>query len=82
MEFEILAPGTARSAAKADVTNFRLYLEDLRGQVLAAARAGKSLEETRKSVDLSTYKDGAAMNRCTSSNMKGAYRLVQGHAPA
>jgi len=77
MEFDILAPGHGPLGAKADVTNFRLYLEDLRGQVLAAARAGKSLEETRKSVDLSTYKDWGGYEQMHELNIEGAYRLVQ-----
>ena len=78
MEFEILAPGHGRLGTKADVTNFRLYLEDLRAQVLAAARAGKSLEETKKSVDLSKYKDWGGFEQMSQLNIEGVYRLVQG----
>ena len=78
MEFEILAPGHGRLGTKADVTNFRLYLEDLRAQVLAAARAGKSLEDTKKSVDLSKYKDWGGYEQMHQLNIEGVYRLVQG----
>jgi glyoxylase-like metal-dependent hydrolase (beta-lactamase superfamily II) len=38
MEFDILAPGHGPLGTKANVTAFRHYLEDLRAQVLAAAR--------------------------------------------
>lgn len=78
MEFDILAPGHGALGGKADVTNFRLYFEDLRAQVLAAARAGKSLEETKKSVDLSKYKDWGGYEQMGQLNIEGVYRLVQG----
>jgi glyoxylase-like metal-dependent hydrolase (beta-lactamase superfamily II) len=78
LDFEILAPGHGALGGKADVTNFRLYLEDLRAQVLAAVRAGKSLEETKKSVDLSKYKDWGGYEQMSQLNIEGVYRLVQG----
>lgn len=77
MEFDILAPGHGALGSKADVVNFRLYLEDLRGQVLAAARAGKSLEETKKIVDLSKYKSWGGYEQMSQLNIEGVYRLVQ-----
>ena len=78
MDFDILAPGHGPLGKKADVAAFRGYLEDLRAQVLAAARAGKSLEETKQSVDLSKYKDWAGYEQMSQLNIEGAYRLVQG----
>ena len=77
MEFDILAPGHGPLGTKANVTAFRHYLEDLRAQVLAAARAGKSLEETKKSVDLSKYKDWSGYEQMGQLNIEGVYRLVQ-----
>lgn len=77
MEFDILAPGHGALGNKANVTAFRNYLEDLRGQVLAAARAGKSLEETKKSVDLSKYKSWGGYEQMGQLNIEGVYRLVQ-----
>jgi glyoxylase-like metal-dependent hydrolase (beta-lactamase superfamily II) len=77
MEFDILAPGHGALGSKANVTAFRNYLEDLRGQVLAAARAGKSLEETKKLVDLSKYKDWGGYEQMGELNIEGVYRLVQ-----
>ena len=78
MEFDILAPGHGPLGTKANVTAFRNYLEDLRAQVLAAARAGKTLEETKKLVDLSKYKDWAGYEQMSQLNIEGVYRLVQG----
>jgi glyoxylase-like metal-dependent hydrolase (beta-lactamase superfamily II) len=77
MEFDILAPGHGPLGNKANVTAFRNYLEDLRAQVLAAARAGKTLEETKKLVDLSKYKDWAGYEQMGQLNIEGVYRLVQ-----
>ncbi len=77
MEFDIFAPGHGSLGTKADVANFRLYLEDLRAQVLAAARAGKSLDETKKMVDLSKYKDWGGYEQMSQLNIEGMYRLVQ-----
>jgi glyoxylase-like metal-dependent hydrolase (beta-lactamase superfamily II) len=77
MEFDILAPGHGALGNKANVTAFRNYLEDLRAQVLAAARAGKSLEETKKSVDLSKYKEWGGYEQMGLLNIEGVYRLVQ-----
>jgi len=77
MEFDILAPGHGPLGTKANVTAFRGYLEDLRAQVLVAARAGKSLEDTKKSVDLSKYKDWGGYEQMGQLNIEGMYRLVQ-----
>lgn len=77
MEFDILAPGHGPLGTKANVTAFRGYLEDLRAQVLAAARAGKSLEDTKKSVDLSKYKDWGGFEQMGQLNIEGMYRMVQ-----
>jgi glyoxylase-like metal-dependent hydrolase (beta-lactamase superfamily II) len=77
MEFDILAPGHGPLGTKANVTAFRGYLEDLRAQVLTAARAGKSLEDTKKSVDLSKYKDWGGYEQMGQLNIEGMYRLVQ-----
>lgn len=77
MEFDILAPGHGPLGTKANVIAFRGYLEDLRAQVLAAARAGKSLEDTKKSVDLSKYKDWGGYEQMGQLNIEGMYRLVQ-----
>jgi glyoxylase-like metal-dependent hydrolase (beta-lactamase superfamily II) len=77
MEFDILAPGHGALGNKANVTAFRNYLEDLRAQVMAAARAGKSLEETKRSVDLSKYKDWGGYEQMGQLNIEGVYRLIQ-----
>lgn len=77
MDFDILAPGHDKLGSKADVVMFKDYMTDLYNQVLAAARAGKTLEETRAVVDLSKYKHFGQFDTWGPQNVDGAYRLVQ-----
>ncbi len=77
MEFETLAPGHGPLGNKGNVTAFREYLEDLRAQVLAGIGAGKSLEEIRRSVDLSRYREWAGYDEMRLRNIDGMYRLMQ-----
>ncbi len=77
MDFDILAPGHGKLGGKLDVTKFKVYMRDLHDQVLAAARAGKSLEETQASVDLSKHKDLFNYDKWSPLNIQGAYRQIQ-----
>lgn len=77
MDFDILAPGHGPLGTKADVTLFRSYMTDLYDQVLAAARAGKSLDETKAMVDLSKFKDLSGYEKYGSLNIEGAYKRIQ-----
>jgi glyoxylase-like metal-dependent hydrolase (beta-lactamase superfamily II) len=76
MEFDILAPGHGALGDKKHVVAFRSYMEDLRNQVLAAVRAGKTLEETKALVDISKYKDWGGFQQMGALNVEGMYRLV------
>jgi glyoxylase-like metal-dependent hydrolase (beta-lactamase superfamily II) len=77
LDFDILVPGHGPLGTKADVAAFRGYLSDLYGQVLAAARAGKSLEETKAAVDLSKYKEWNQFQAWSPLNIEGAYARIQ-----
>ena len=79
MDFDILAPGHGRLGTKADVAAFREYMSDLHDQVLAQARMGKSLEETKAAVDLSKYKSWGQFEAWSPLNIEGAYERVQLH---
>lgn len=79
MDFDILVPGHGRQGNPGSVTSFRLYLEDLRGQVAALVREGKTLEETKAAVDLSKYKDLGGFDRMSQANIEGMYREVAQH---
>lgn len=77
MDFDILAPGHGGLGGKQDVTAFKDYMNDMFGQVLKAARAGKSLEETKQAVDLSKYKDWFRYAEWGPQNIEGAYARIQ-----
>lgn len=79
LDFDILAPGHGKMGRKHHVAQFRRYLEDLRNQVLTQARAGKSLEETKKLVNLEKYSKWSGYKNWAQLNIEGMYRLVQGH---
>ena len=74
LDFDILAQGHgALNFTKADVTEGREYFEYLRDQVVAAMKAGKSLDEMRKTIMLEKYKDWAFYDRLRIMNIEAAY---------
>ena len=76
MDFEILAPGHGPLGDKSDVALYREYMEDLHGQVLAAVRAGKSIEQTQAEVDLSKYADWGGFNNWGQQNIAGMHQRI------
>ena len=77
MDFDILAPGHGPLGTKADVTAFREYMTDLTDQVLAQARMGRSLDETKAAVDLSKYRDWGQFETWSPLNIDGVYQRIQ-----
>ncbi len=76
MDFDILAPGHGGLGGKADVAAFNGYMEDLRDQVVAALRAGQSLEETQASVDLSAWSELGQFDNWGPQNVTGMYQRL------
>ncbi|TWS96353.1 MBL fold metallo-hydrolase [Reyranella sp. CPCC 100927] len=76
MEFDTLAPGHGPLGNKQSVVNYRTYMEDLYTQVLAAVRAGKSVEEIKAAVNLSKYESWAGYKDMAALNIVGMYRMV------
>ena len=79
MDFDVLAPGHGKLGTMVDVTRFREYMAALYDQVLALARQGKSLEETKAAIDLSKYQDMARFEEWGPLNVEGAYARIQMH---
>lgn len=77
MDFDILAPGHGPVGRKEHVAQFRGYLEDLRGAVLAMAREGKSVDEMKQAIKLPKYEGWAGYRQMFALNVEGMYRLVQ-----
>ena len=76
MEFDTLVPGHGPLGTKANVTMFREYLQDLRGEVMRYAREGKSLDEIKQLVTLPKYAAWGP-KEWFPLNIEGMYRLVQ-----
>ena len=76
LDFDILAPGHGSMGVKQDVADHRRYHEDLYNAVLAAARAGQSLEEMKASITLEKYKDWGSYAAWRELNIEGVYARV------
>ena len=61
---------------KQDVADHRRYHEDLYNAVVAAVRAGKSLEEMKASITLDEYKDWGSFGNWRELNIEGVYARV------
>ena len=77
MEFDILAPGHGPLGKPEDVRTFRVYMDELRAEVLAATRAGKTVDEMKQSITMSKYESWSAYKDYLPLNIEGMYRLVQ-----
>jgi glyoxylase-like metal-dependent hydrolase (beta-lactamase superfamily II) len=76
MDFDILAPGHGPLGTKDDVRAYRGYMEELYTAVRDASRAGKSVDEMKKTLRFDTYKDWARYEEFLPLNIEGMYRRV------
>ncbi|MBI2162144.1 MAG: hypothetical protein HYU25_17500 [Candidatus Rokubacteria bacterium] len=79
MDFDLLVPGHGPVGRKEHVRLFREFMEDLRGEVLTHARAGRSLDEVKQLVKLPKYEKWGAYKEWFPLNVEGMYRHVQMH---
>lgn len=77
MDFDILAPGHGPLGDKESVRAYRGYMEDLRDQVIALARQGKTVAEVKQMVNLDKYRDWAGFEQMSQLNIEGMYLHVQ-----
>ncbi len=76
LDFDILAPGHGPLGGKQDIADHRRYFEDLHAAVVAAARAGQSLDEMKRSITLDAYKDWGQYDAWRELNIEGMYARV------
>ncbi len=74
LEFEIFAGGHGPIGVKEDVTTGRIYLEELREQVLSGLKSGKSADELASNVTMDKYKDWASYDQWRELNVRGMVR--------
>ncbi len=79
MDFDILIPSHGPLGGKAHVAAFRGYMQALYDAVLAAARAGQSLDEMKASIKLDAYKDWAQYESWLPLNIEGMYERISLH---
>ena len=77
LDFDILAPGHGEMGTRQDVTDHRRYHEDLYNAVVAAARAGKSLEEMKASISLDAYSGWGSYAAWRALNIEGIHARVR-----
>lgn len=74
LDFEILAGGHGPLGVKSDVTDARVYLEELRTEVLAGLKAGLSVDELKSSIKMVKYKDWGSYEDWLALNIQGMAR--------
>ena len=57
LDFEIFAPAHGSVGVKADATDVRIYMEELRAEVLAGLNEGKSMDDLKNDITMDAYKD-------------------------
>ena len=77
MDFDILAPGHGPLGTPQHVRLFRAYMEELRTEVTAMARAGKTVDEMKQAIQMKKYEGWAAYKDYLALNIEGMNRLVQ-----
>lgn len=79
IDFDILIPGHGPVGSKADAKEHRRYLELLYKEVLAAARAGQSLDEMKKGIKLEAFSHFGMYDKWRELNIEGLYKQVSLH---
>ena len=74
LDFAVLAGGHGKVGVKADVSEARVYLEELRAQVLAGLKAGKTVGELQDSITMEKYKDWGSYENWLGLNISGMAR--------
>ena len=77
LEFEILSGGHGVLGVKSDVTDGRIYLEELREQVLEGMEAGNSVDDLVASITMDEYKDWASYDQWLEPNIRGMARHLE-----
>ena len=71
IDFDILVSGHGVVGVKQDAADHRASLEELYEAALAAARAGRSLEQMQASITLDAYKDWGQYDAWLPLNIEG-----------
>jgi glyoxylase-like metal-dependent hydrolase (beta-lactamase superfamily II) len=81
LDFDILAPGHGPMGRKEHVRPMREYLEELKSQVAANLKQGKSVEEIKQSVKMEKYRNWSSYDSYRPLNIEGMVRYLQQQSP-
>lgn len=77
LDFDIFAPGHGDVGVKQDATDARVYMLELRDQVLRGLRAGKTEDQLATEVTMSDYKDWGSYGAWRELNVRGMAAYLQ-----
>ena len=77
LDFEILAGGHGNLGVKSDATEGRIYLEELRAEVLAGLQAKKTIEQLSQTVLMGNYKEWGNYEQWRALNVQGMARHLK-----
>ena len=76
LDFDIMAPAHGNVGTKLDATDARVYMLQLRDQVLRGVRAGKTTDELAVSVTMDAYKDWGSYANWRELNVRGMAKYL------
>ena len=76
LDFDIMAPAHGNVGTKLDATDARVYMLQLRDQVLRGLRAGKTTDELAVSVTMDAYKDWGSYANWRELNVRGMAKYL------
>ena len=76
LDFDIMAPAHGNVGTKLDATDARVYMLQLRDQVLRGLRAGKTKDELAASVTMDAYKDWGLYANWRELNVRGMAKYL------
>ncbi len=77
LDFDVFVGGHGPVGDKADVASGLRYLRELRAAVLEGLRAGVSVDDMKKGLDLDKYKDWASYEQWRDLNIEGMARSLR-----
>lgn len=77
LDFDILVGGHGPVGVKSDVAEALVYLEEMRAEVLAGLKAGKSVDELAETITMDEYKDWINYEEWRELNVRGMARQLQ-----
>ena len=76
MDFDILVPGHGPVGNRQDVTDHRIYFEELYAAVLDGARKGKALKELQETIRMEKYSGWEQFKEWLPLNIEGMYTRI------